>query len=239
MKRQKREAKNVEATPVQDSGSLILVLLFQCKWKTTKSSEFALIWLRTATITHIILQLLHWQWHTTVSQSMNKPLEKPSVHLTWTWTAWGKHISIGKKSCKAKQSYIFISAFAWVFLQPICATAICATLNNGQKRSIKLRNFTPSPDLNGCQFYCWISVIIFVWDNKVKVFLREIYCNQFQRFDCNRGQSEFHRFFTRHSQSPYSSLQRSQISSVKNNKYTNTYMSLRMVKWHLSDIYLY
>lgn len=144
-----------------------------------------------------------------------------------------------KKSCKAKQSYIFISAFAWVFLQPICATAICATLNNGQKRSIKLRNFTPSPDLNGCQFYWWISVIIFVWDNKVKVFLSEIYCNQFQRFDCNRGQSEFHRFFTRHSQNPYSSLQRSQISSVKNNKYTNTYMSLRMVKWHLSDIYLY
>lgn len=34
LKKQKTEAKKAEATPVQDSGSHILVLLFQCKWKT-------------------------------------------------------------------------------------------------------------------------------------------------------------------------------------------------------------
>lgn len=46
-----------------------------------------------------------------------------------------------------------------------------------------------SSDLAGLQRYCLLFIIICVQDNKVKVFLREIYCNQFQRFASKEGAS--------------------------------------------------
>lgn len=70
----------------------------------------------------------------------------------------------------------------------------------------------------------------------MKVFLREI---QFQKFDCNRGQSEFHRLFTRHIRNPFSSLQHSQIPSVKKRQIHKcidvcvTQNDPLALKWHL------
>lgn len=136
-------------------------------------------------------------------------LEEPSVPLTPISTPMSKHISIVKK-LQSETKLSFISAFTLLFLESSCPTAICAVVNTSQKRSIKLRGFTPSPDLDGLQFYCLLSVIICVWDNKMKAFLREIYCNQFRRFACNRGQSEFHRVFTRRIQNPFRGWQSSQ-----------------------------
>lgn len=225
-----------------DAWSRILVLLFQRKRKEI---------FKKACICTGIIETRHDNLYcspvtalTVVAHhgmsEQEQALEEPSVRLTLTSTAMSKHISIIKK-LQSETKLSFISAFTLVFLESICTTAICAVVNTVKRDQLSFEalHLTPSPDLDGLQFYCLLSVIISVRDNKAKVFLGEIDCNQFQRFACNRGQSEFHGVFTRWIQNPFSSLQNSQLLLVKNNKYTHTYVSPRTVLWHLSDICMY